>query len=82
MFAGKLTIAAAGLYGGLAWLAVAVLINTAPSLYYYLRWIAPAYRGAQPGAPTPARSAPRPPPWWPALPASARDSALERSRRL
>ena len=52
---GKLTTTTAAWDGGLAWLAVAVFVNTVLSLFYYLRWIAVAY--ARPEAPAPgARS--------------------------
>lgn len=44
VFVGKLTVATAAWDGGLAWLAVALLLNTLLSLYYYLRWIIPMYR--------------------------------------
>ncbi len=54
VFVGKLTIAAAAWDAGHAWLAVVVLANTVASLFYYLRWVAPAYgRG---GSDEPARS--------------------------
>lgn len=43
VFVGKLTTATAAWDGGLAWLAVLVFVNTLLSLFYYLRWIAPAY---------------------------------------
>ena len=44
VFVGKLTTTAAVWDGGHAWLAVVVFVNTVVSLFYYLRWIAPAYR--------------------------------------
>ncbi|MDQ6715512.1 MAG: NADH-quinone oxidoreductase subunit N, partial [Actinomycetota bacterium] len=44
VFVGKLTVATAGWEGGMAWLAVLLLVNTLLSLFYYLRWIAPAVR--------------------------------------
>lgn len=46
VFVGKLTTATAAWDGGMAWLAVAVFVNTLVSLFYYLRWIAPAFRAA------------------------------------
>ena len=46
VFVGKLTTATAAWDGGMAWLAVAVLVNTLVSLFYYLRWIAPAFSSA------------------------------------
>lgn len=44
VFVGKLTTASAAWEGGYAWLAIAVLVNSVVSLFYYLRWIAPTYR--------------------------------------
>jgi NADH-quinone oxidoreductase subunit N len=52
VFAGKLTVftvftvftAAAG-DGGLGWLVVLAAVNTVASLFFYLRWLAPAVRG-------------------------------------
>ncbi|GAA3550439.1 hypothetical protein GCM10022222_37460 [Amycolatopsis ultiminotia] len=52
VFAGKLTIFTAALDGGYAWLVVVAAVNTAASLFYYLRWIAPALRRG--GGPNPA----------------------------
>ncbi|WP_091628335.1 NADH-quinone oxidoreductase subunit N [Amycolatopsis saalfeldensis] len=46
VFAGKLTIFTAALDGGYAWLVVVAAVNTVASLFYYLRWIAPAVRPA------------------------------------
>ena len=48
VFIGKLTTATAAWDGGQAWLAVVVFVNTVVSLFYYLRWIAPAYRSVAP----------------------------------
>ena len=45
VFVGKLTTATAAWDGGYAWLAVVVFVNTVISLFYYLRWIVPTYRG-------------------------------------
>ncbi|MCF6525768.1 NADH-quinone oxidoreductase subunit N [Streptomyces sp. JJ36] len=42
VFVGKLTVFSATWSGGLAWLAVVAAVNTVASLFYYLRWIAPA----------------------------------------
>lgn len=42
IFVGKLGAAAAAWDGSTAWLAVVLLLNTLVSLFYYLRWIAPA----------------------------------------
>ncbi|MCV7346019.1 NADH-quinone oxidoreductase subunit N [Mycolicibacterium rhodesiae] len=44
VFIGKVTTAAAAWDGGYAWLAVVVFVNTLVSLFYYLRWIVPAFR--------------------------------------
>ncbi len=50
VFVGKLTTATAAWDGGMPWLAVAVLLNSLASLYYYLRWVAPSLGRAQPAA--------------------------------
>lgn len=42
VFVGKLAVFTAAWDGGLAWLVVLAAINTVASLFYYLRWIAPA----------------------------------------
>ncbi|WP_208092467.1 NADH-quinone oxidoreductase subunit N [Blastococcus xanthinilyticus] len=42
VFVGKLAVFVAAWDGGLAWLVVIAAINTVASLFYYLRWIAPA----------------------------------------
>lgn len=42
VFVGKLIIFTAAWDAGLAWLVVLAAINTVASLFYYLRWIAPA----------------------------------------
>jgi NADH-quinone oxidoreductase subunit N len=44
VFVGKLTVFTAALDGGFAWLLVLAAINTVASVFYYLRWIAPAVR--------------------------------------
>ncbi|WP_246633727.1 NADH-quinone oxidoreductase subunit N [Pseudonocardia nigra] len=44
VFVGKLTVFTAALDGGFAWLAVLAIVNTVASVFYYLRWIAPAFR--------------------------------------
>ena len=50
VFIGKLTTMGATWDAGLAWLAVAIALNTVVSLFYYLRWIRAALRpAAQPG---------------------------------
>ncbi|HJT02173.1 MAG TPA: NADH-quinone oxidoreductase subunit N [Pseudonocardiaceae bacterium] len=43
VFLGKLEVFAAAIDGGFTWLAVVAVINTVASLFYYLRWIAPAF---------------------------------------
>ncbi len=43
VFVGKLTTASAAWDGGLAWLAAVVMVNSVASLFYYLRWLAPAF---------------------------------------
>ncbi len=43
VFVGKLTVFSASWDGGLAWLVVVAAVNTVASLYYYLRWLAPAF---------------------------------------
>lgn len=48
VFTGKLTVFAAALDGGLAWLVVLAAVNSVASLFYYLRWIAPAYAADAP----------------------------------
>lgn len=55
IFVGKLTTASAAWEGGLPWLAVAVVVNTLVSLFYYLRWLAPVVAGAGPAATAPAQ---------------------------
>ncbi|MCV2488420.1 proton-conducting transporter membrane subunit [Geodermatophilus sp. YIM 151500] len=50
VFLGKLTVFTAAWDGGLAWLVVVAAANTVVSLFYYLRWIGPAFRAAG-GAP-------------------------------
>ncbi len=49
VFVGKLTTMGATWDAGLAWLAVALALNTVVSLYYYLRWIRAALRPAAHG---------------------------------
>ncbi len=43
VFLGKLEVFSAAIDGGYTWLAVVAVINTVASLFYYLRWIAPAF---------------------------------------
>ncbi|WP_432048929.1 NADH-quinone oxidoreductase subunit N [Streptomyces asiaticus] len=45
VFLGKLEAFSAAVDGGYAWLAVVATVNTVASLFYYLRWIAPAVSG-------------------------------------
>ncbi|MHA6781863.1 NADH-quinone oxidoreductase subunit N [Pseudonocardia saturnea] len=45
VFVGKLTVFTATVDAGMAWLAVIAVVNTMASVFYYLRWIAPAVRG-------------------------------------
>lgn len=53
-FVGKLTVFAAAIEGGYAWLAVVAVANTVASLFYYLRVLGPVYfeggRAAEPVA--------------------------------
>jgi NADH-quinone oxidoreductase subunit N len=44
VFVGKLLVFTAAVDGGFAWLAVLAVVNTVASVFYYLRWIAPAFR--------------------------------------
>lgn len=46
VFIGKLTVFTAAVDGGFAWLAVLAVVNTVASVFYYLRWVAPAFRRA------------------------------------
>jgi NADH-quinone oxidoreductase subunit N len=48
VFVGKLTVFTAAVDGGLAWLAVLAIVNTVASVFYYLRWVGPAFRGTGP----------------------------------
>jgi NADH-quinone oxidoreductase subunit N len=43
VFIGKLEIFTATINGGYAWLAALAVANTVASLFYYLRWLAPAF---------------------------------------
>ena len=43
VFVGKLEIFTATIDGGYAWLAALAVANTVASLFYYLRWLAPAF---------------------------------------
>ncbi|MET9068584.1 NADH-quinone oxidoreductase subunit N [Streptosporangium sandarakinum] len=44
VFAGKVLAFTAAWDAGYAWLAVVAAVNTVASVFYYLRWIAPAFR--------------------------------------
>jgi NADH-quinone oxidoreductase subunit N len=48
VFVGKLVVFTAAVDGGFAWLAVVAVVNTVASVFYYLRWIAPVFRGTDP----------------------------------
>ncbi|MFP5371440.1 MAG: NADH-quinone oxidoreductase subunit N [Actinomycetes bacterium] len=50
VFVGKLAIFTAAWDGALAWLVVLAAVNTVASLFYYLRWVAPAAMSAQPSS--------------------------------
>ncbi|ELS58509.1 NADH-quinone oxidoreductase subunit N [Streptomyces viridochromogenes] len=54
VFLGKLEAFSAAFDGGYAWLVVVAAVNTVASLFYYLRWIAPAFlaRGRAGDSPT------------------------------
>lgn len=45
VFLGKLEVFTAAIDGSFTWLAVVAVVNTVASLFYYLRWIAPAFLG-------------------------------------
>jgi NADH-quinone oxidoreductase subunit N len=47
VFVGKLAVFTAAWEGGFAWLVVVAAANTVASLFYYLRWIAPALGRAE-----------------------------------
>jgi NADH-quinone oxidoreductase subunit N len=48
VFLGKLTVFTAAVDAGAGWLAVLAVVNTVASVFYYLRWVAPAF-GREPG---------------------------------
>lgn len=61
VFAGKLAVFTATWDGALAWLVVVAAVNTVASLFYYLRWIAPAFVAVpsdEAAAPPAARTGP------------------------
>jgi hypothetical protein len=47
--AGKLQVFTAAIDGGYGWLAALAVVNTVASLFYYLRWLAPAFLQRPPG---------------------------------
>jgi NADH-quinone oxidoreductase subunit N len=51
VFLGKLEVFTAAIDGGFTWLAAIAVVNTVASLFYYLRWISPAFLG-RPSLPT------------------------------
>ncbi len=55
VFIGKLTVFTAAWDGGMAWLVVVAAVNSVASLYYYLRWFAPAFAGGDQPAEQPHR---------------------------
>lgn len=60
VFVGKLTVATAAWDGGWVWLAVALVIATVLSLFFYLRWLAPVFGRTVPGR---SDDVPRAEPW-------------------
>lgn len=54
VFVGKLTVFSATWSGGMPWLAAVAAANTVASLFYYLRWLAPALFGRDSEAAVPA----------------------------
>lgn len=57
VFIGKLSVFTAAWDGGADWLVVIAAVNTVASLFYYLRWVAPAFRATDTATvprPTPA----------------------------
>lgn len=66
VFVGKLAVFTAAVDGGFAWLVVLAIVNTVASVFYYLRWIAPTFRRADP-EPVPPQQAGT----WPAVTAYA-----------
>ncbi|MDQ3611724.1 MAG: NADH-quinone oxidoreductase subunit N [Actinomycetota bacterium] len=56
VFVGKVVVFGAAWDGGLAWLVVLAAVNTVASLFYYLRWLAPAFGTDAVSAGTAARA--------------------------
>ncbi|MFZ5851517.1 MAG: NADH-quinone oxidoreductase subunit N [Actinomycetota bacterium] len=54
VFVGKLAVFGAAIDGRFTWLAVVAVLNTVASLFYYLRWILPAFTGTAPAVAQPA----------------------------
>lgn len=50
VFLGKLNVFAATIDGGYTWLAALAIANTVASLFYYLRWLVPAFLRPAPNA--------------------------------
>ena len=48
VFVGKLTVFSATADGRYGWLVVVAAVNTVISLFYYLRWVGPVFRGGAP----------------------------------
>jgi NADH-quinone oxidoreductase subunit N len=70
VFLGKLTVFTAAVDGGASWLAVLAVVNTVASVFYYLRWVAPAFR-REPGRADLASTALQPAGTWSAVTAYA-----------
>ncbi|WP_019482606.1 NADH-quinone oxidoreductase subunit N [Arthrobacter sp. TB 23] len=66
VFVGKLAIFTATADGGMVWLVVLGAVNTVASLFYYLRWIAPATRVVFAGSEDPPAAGPAQVQWGPA----------------
>jgi NADH-quinone oxidoreductase subunit N len=54
VFLGKLQVFTAAIDGGYGWLAGLAVVNTIASLFYYLRWLAPAFQRQPPESGTEA----------------------------
>jgi NADH-quinone oxidoreductase subunit N len=73
VFVGKLAAATAVWDGGHGWLALIVMINSLLSLFYYLRWLGPAF--APPTQPCPETSRTDEVAAWPAATAAVAATA-------
>lgn len=60
VFLGKLAVFTAAWDGGFWWLTVIAALNSVASLFYYLRWLIPAFRAATPQTPGAGAFEPRP----------------------